>query len=178
MDCFNWDNSDIDFLVVLKEKPTLLEKEKYILGLLEINKICPKKELEMSIVLEKYTRNFVYPTPFELHLSKMHSTYCQNNLEKYCQQMNGYDKDLAAHFTITINRGFTIYGKDIKDVFLGVDKEYYFDSIKYDIAEAKEEILTNPVYYVLNLCRVLAYKINNLILSKKEGGLWGMKNLP
>ena len=30
---------------------------------------------------------------------------------------------------------------------------------------------------ILNLCRVLAYKKEGLILSKQEGGEWGIKNL-
>ena len=40
--------------------------------ILDINKNSPPKGLEMSIVLEKYTRQFVYPTPFEQHFSKAH----------------------------------------------------------------------------------------------------------
>ena len=31
---------------------------------------------------------------------------------------------------------------------------------------------------ILNLCRVLAYKRDQLILSKKEGGEWGLTNIP
>ena len=36
--CFSWENSDIDFIVVLKNSPTQAQKEKYISGLLDINK--------------------------------------------------------------------------------------------------------------------------------------------
>jgi len=36
----------------------------------------------------------------------------------------------------------------------------------------------NPMYIVLNLCRVAAYLKDSLILSKKQGGEWGLKNLP
>ena len=46
-----------------------------------------------------------------------------------------------------------------------------------DIEDAETDIITNPTYIVLNLCRVLAYKKEGLILSKKEGGDWGLKNL-
>ena len=34
------------------------------------------------------------------------------------------------------------------------------------------------MYLTLNLARVLAYKEEGLILSKKEGGKWAIKNLP
>ena len=39
-------------------------------------------------------------------------------------------------------------------------------------------ILKNPVYTILNLCRVLAYQKETLILSKKSGGLWALRTIP
>ena len=52
------------------------------------------------------------------------------------------------------------------------------DSIWNDIAEAVEEISENTMYLTLNLARVLAYKEEELVLSKKEGGEWALKTLP
>ena len=43
---------------------------------------------------------------------------------------------------------------------------------------AEEDILKNPVYTILNLCRVLAYQKETLILSKKSGGLWALRTIP
>ena len=54
----------------------------------------------------------------------------------------------------------------------------YFDSIWSDIEEAETEIMDNPTYIILNLCRVLAYKKEELILSKQEGGKRGICNVP
>ena len=84
------------------------------------------------------------------------------------------DKDLAAHSTIIYHRRKCLYGNDIKDVFGAVSKKDYFDSIWSDIEEAETEIMDNPTYIILNLCRVLAYKKEELILSKQEGGKWGI----
>ena len=53
-----------------------------------------------------------------------------------------------------------------------------FRSIWNDIKNAEEEITANPTYIILNLCRVLAYKKEGLILSKREGGNWGIENVP
>lgn len=175
--CFSWDNSDIDFVVVLGNAPTQTQKEEYISGLLNINKNCPPKGLEMSIVLERYTRQFVYPTPFELHFSNAHLKQCSENIKEYCQHMNGTDKDLAAHFTIINKACVTVCGKPAKDTFGEVPKSDYFNSIKSDIENAEKDIIENPVYHILNLCRVLAYKNNNLILSKKDGGNWGLAHI-
>ena len=43
---------------------------------------------------------------------------------------------------------------------------------------AEQEIFENPVSVILNLCRVPAYKNDGLILSKKEGGTWGINSVP
>lgn len=175
--CFNWDNSDIDFIVVLKNAPAQEQKEEYITGILKINKDSPPKGLEMSVVLEKYTRRFVYPTPFELHFSNAHLKSCSDNMGTFCRNMHGTDKDLAAHFTIINYACIVIYGKPAEYTFGEVPPEYYFDSIKCDMENAEEEITKNPVYIILNLCRVLAYRYDGLILSKKDGGIWGTEHI-
>lgn len=54
----------------------------------------------------------------------------------------------------------------------------YMDSIWEDVKNAESDITDNPMYLVLNLARVLAYKKESLILSKKEGGKWALDNLP
>lgn len=92
--------------------------------------------------------------------------------------MNGTDKDLAAHFTVIKSVGYNIIGKQISEVFGDIPKEDYFDSIKADVEDAKEVVNENPAYTILNLCRVFAYKNDGLILSKQQGGLWGIENLP
>lgn len=44
--------------------------------------------------------------------------------------------------------------------------------------KSDDDILENPLYVTLNLCRVLAYLQEGLVLSKKAGGEWGVKILP
>ena len=52
------------------------------------------------------------------------------------------------------------------------------DSLLYDAAEARADITENPVYVILNLCRVLAYLREGCVLSKQQGGDWGLAHLP
>ena len=108
----------------------------------------------------------------------MHLNWYKTNPADYIQKMKGSDKDLAAHFTIIRKRGRCLYGAAIEEVFAEVPKQDYLDSIHSDIAEAKDDILKIPTYIILNLARVLAYQKQELVLSKKEGGEWGLKNLP
>ena len=92
--------------------------------------------------------------------------------------MNGDDKDLAAHFTIIGKRGECLCGAPIEEVFGEVPKADYMDSIWGDVADARNEIEDNTMYITLNLTRVLAFFEEGHILSKKEGGDWGLRNLP
>lgn len=177
MGCFNTRKSDVDLLVVVKDEVSKEHKRKFMDMVVALNERVPEKGIEMSIVKESVCNPFVYPTPFELHFSIAHLNWYWSNPQDYVERMNGTDKDLAAHFTIIYHRGKTLLGKEIKEVFSEVSGEAYMDSIWSDIAEAKEEIIENPMYMTLNLCRVLAYKRDGLILSKKEGGEWAVKCL-
>ena len=178
MGCYNEKKSDIDLLAVVKQVIPDNIKHRFMDMVVELNTYAPSKGIELSIVKSEVCNPFVYPTPFELHFSIAHLEWYKNNPSDYIDKMKGTDKDLAAHFTIIYHRGKCLYGKDIKDVFGAVSKEYYFDSIKSDIEEAETEITDNPTYIILNLCRVLAYKKEGLILSKQEGGNWGICNVP
>lgn len=94
------------------------------------------------------------------------------------QKMKGTDKDLAAHFTIINKCGIVLFGKDIDEVFGTVPKNDYVDSIWFDIENACEDMVENTMYLTLNLCRVLAYLQEDIVLSKKAGGEWGLRMLP
>lgn len=177
MGCFRSGKSDLDLLVVVQEEVSDETKRKFMELVVELNKQAPPKGLELSVVKEDVCKKFVYPTPFELHFSNAHLTWYQSNPQDYVEKMKGTDKDLAAHFTITYHRGQVLYGKEIPEVFESVPATDYLDSIWCDIENAVEEIVENPMYLTLNLCRVLAYKKEGLIVSKKEGGEWGLKQI-
>lgn len=177
MKCFNPVKSDVDLIIVVKEEISDPIKRQYMGMVVELNKQAPKKGLELSIVKEEVCKPFVYPTPFELHFSMAHLNWYQTNPEDYVAKMKGTDKDLAAHFTIIYHRGQVLYGKEIQEVFAEVSHEAYMDSIWCDIEGAAEDILESPMYMILNLCRVLGYKEEGLILSKKEGGEWMLGKL-
>lgn len=176
--CFNRDKSDIDFIVTVRNPLTLNEKIKMIETLLTHDPTAPKKGFEMSVVLEKYCTDFVYPTPFELHFSNTHKQKCIDDTENYCKNMNGVDPDLAAHFTVIREVGLVVCGESVDKVFGDVPKKAYLDSIIADIENCVADITENPVYVILNLCRVASFLADGLVISKKDGGQWGIKYLP
>ncbi len=176
--CYDPKVSDIDFIVVVKRPISLDKKMKIISVLMELEKKGPEKGIEMSVVTENKCRKFVCPTPFELHYSAVYRTDYKNDLEGFCKKMKGTDPDLAAHFTVIKKVGYAVCGKKIDDVFGDVPEEYYLDSITCDISGAADDIEYNPVYYILNLCRVLAFIRSGRVCSKEQGGLWGIKHCP
>lgn len=175
--CFVWERSDIDFLVVVNAPLTQLEKESLISELLSLEAQAPPKGFEMSVLLAGVCNPFVYPTPYELHYSNFYLQSFKADLATQCRSLNGTDRDLAAHITVMRAVGFPLCGPAIDKVFAAVPKEHYIDSLIYDIGSAAEDILNDPVYFTLNLCRVLAYLEDNAVLSKKQGGEWGIAHL-
>ena len=176
--CFDPRISDIDFLVIVDRPLSLQEKTELIEVLLSLEPKSPPKGLEMSIVLRSVCDPFVYPTPYELHYSATYTEAAHRDLAQYCTDMHGTDKDLAAHFTVTRSVGKVLCGKPISEVFGDVPCEAYLDSIRFDVENAVEDISEHPVYIILNLCRVAAFLREGLVISKKEGGLWGLSHLP
>ena len=178
MGCFNPQKSDIDLIIVIDKPISDSVKRAYLDMVVQFNALAPKKGIEMSIVLREVCKPFVYPTPFELHFSAGYLDWYKDDPDDYIREMNGTDKDLAAHFTIINKRGRCLYGAPIKDVFAEVPSSDYMDSIWFDVEGAAEEITEYPMYLTLNLARVLAYKKEGLVLSKKEGGDWALEHLP
>ncbi len=178
MRCFNPDKSDIDLIIVVDRPLSNTVKRKFLDMVVEYNALGPAKGIEMSVVLRAVCKPFVYPTPYELHFSAGHLDWYREDPDEYIRELNGTDKDLAAHFTIINHRGRCLYGAPVAEVFAEVPACDYMDSIWYDIADAAEEITQYTLYLTLNLARVLAYKEEKLVLSKKEGGEWAMDHLP
>jgi len=178
MGCFNPEKSDIDLITVVDHPMSDDAKRAYMDMVIKANAMAPAKGIEMSIVLREACKPFVYPTPFELHFSVGHLEAYKADPDGYIQRMKGVDKDLAAHFTIINKRGQCLYGAPIREVFAEVPHRDYMDSIWCDVSDAADEITQYPMYLILNLARVLAYKEDGLILSKKEGGEWAINHLP
>ena len=176
--CYNEKNSDIDFIAAVNEPLSADEKKAIIVLLSQLEHNAPQKGFEMSVVLAEYCRNFVYPTPFELHYSEVYRQDTVNDIEAFCERMHGKDHELAAHFTVIREVGFAVCGEPISKLFGEVPRECYLDSITRDIAGAAEDIEYNPVYYTLNLCRVLSYIESGKVHSKEQGAQWAMGNVP
>lgn len=178
MGCWNPRKSDFDLLLVVRTAPSDAVKRAFLDMVLQSTRDAPAKGVELSIVREDVCNPFVYPTPFELHYSIAHDAACRADPAAYIRTMRGTDRNLAAHITVLRHRGIVLYGAPIASVFAPVDDAYYFDSILRDVENACAQIQQAPMDVTLNLCRVLAYRRDKVVLSKQEGGEWGLAHLP
>lgn len=176
--CFRWETSDIDFLAVVNAPLTHEEKVALIGVLLARTPDAPEKGFEMSAVLLDACRNFVYPTPYELHFSNAHLYHYTQDADSYCEILTGSDPDLAAHFAVTRAVGIAWYGLPIDEVFAPVPRQALLSSVMLDVEDSRDNLMSNPPYFILNLCRTIACKEENLTLSKAGGGEWALQNLP
>lgn len=167
--------SDIDLLVVVNQKLEEPVMAEIVEGLINLEPSLPPRGVEMSVVTTQTVQHFSYPTPFELHYSNQ---YREPYLKKGALCKNGLDPDLAAHIFVTYHRGKTLYGKPIKQVIKPIEERYYLESILNDVEDARTHIKENPVYYTLNLCRVLYYLKEKVVSSKKEAGEWALQVIP
>lgn len=184
---FNPNLSDIDLIIVVKNVLTTLVKRALIKESLKIseNPHLPKKGLEYSILLQKELDQFSHPTPFELHYSPYWMETFRKN--EFDFEKKRKDRDLAAHLTVTYNRGICLYGKPVKQVFPIIPEKDYLDALFWDIEPITNEtnvekllndIMKDIVYFILNRCRVMQYIDEKVISSKEEGCRWALSHLP
>ena len=180
MGCFNPERSDIDLLVVTHESMHAATKRG--LGELLLHRSEAPRPIEISFLSQHDLHPWQYPTPFELHYSEewrllYERLFLSGGWEEW-SRAERRDPDLAAHITITCARGICLRGRSIREVFPDVPRADYVASILSDVAQAPSLIAGNPVYTVLNLCRVRWYLQEAVISSKDEAGAWSERTLP
>ncbi|MGP3638842.1 aminoglycoside adenylyltransferase domain-containing protein [Lentilactobacillus hilgardii] len=175
---YNENVSDLDYLVIVKTPLSFLIKRQLMAITIEkLWPLAPAKGLEFHVLLLPNVKHFRQPMPFDFHFSKMHFQHYQKDPTDYIKSMKGTDPDLAAHITIINHFGRVLVGRPVYQIFDKVPQKIYWQSIIFDIENAKTTIISQPVYVILNLCRALAYKKDRLITSKLSGGQWGLKHL-
>ena len=176
MGSFNPAASDVDLLIVVRDALTHEVKEQCRTLLRQLVPHAPPKGIEMSIVTVDSLAHFQHPALYEFHYPTDHA---DDGTELR-------DPDLAAHYTVTKARGVTLLGEPIAALFPDVPPRDYLDSIATDAAWSYGNIMQGsddgscavPPYAVLNFCRVLAFIEQQAVLSKSEGGQWGVSHLP
>jgi len=173
MGCYNPRASDIDVLIVAKERLSGKQRKRVVEYL---KRVCLKGErIELSIVREKALRSPRYPMTVDLHFE-----YWGDVFE------NERDKEILSNLYTTRERGFCVWGTPTSNVFSEISAEHHLRSVIEDIQHTRKYIHEKPehigydvtVYWILSSCRVLAFTREGKVFSKLEGGRWGIANLP
>ncbi|UUX33176.1 aminoglycoside adenylyltransferase domain-containing protein [Fundicoccus culcitae] len=170
--------SDVDFIVVVKEALSK-EQKMWLVADFEEHWMddAPEKGLELHVMVLSAAQHYRYPPQFDFHFTNNLLAQYHQNPTQLIQMMQGEDVDLVAHLAVLQQAGKTLYGAAVQDVFAPVPAEDYWKSIVWDIQDAEQLVMAQPMYVILNLCRALAYKETHQLLSKEAGASWALQQL-
>ncbi|MDD4295572.1 MAG: DUF4111 domain-containing protein [Ruminiclostridium sp.] len=173
--------SDIDLIIVVKQivkSDTAKELNFYVAKYSELRPIVGS--IELSVITIKTALTTPSVMPYELHYSESWHQRILDDQVEYGKQP--IDPDLPAHLRCVKKRGMCLYGKPIAEVFGDVEWQSFMAAIldDFDWIVKDDNICDSPYYGVLNICRVLQVlkEDNQKELSKYEGAVWGLGNLP
>ena len=181
--CFNPLRSDIDILVVTRQKIEI--ETKRALARLILDASRQPAPVEISFLTFGDLHPWRHPTPYDFHYSedwreKFEREPADGDWKNW-EAAERFDDDLAAHITVLNHRGVCLFGQPASEVFPLVPEQDFVDSILEDVLGAKFGLSAAaqfPVYVVLNACRTLGFLRTKRVLSKEEGGRWALDNLP
>lgn len=180
MGSFNPQLSDIDLLVVTREGIIVDTQKGIVEDLLELSKA--PSAIEISFVRLDQIKPWKYPTPYIFHYSETWRDRMREDLIsgawRTWNDEPKVDNDLAAHVMMARASGVEIWGQPLESVLPEVPRDDFLDSILSDLKSSRQILESNPVYVILNQCRVLAYLQEGKLFSKGEAGQWALENLP
>jgi streptomycin 3"-adenylyltransferase len=182
MGSFTLERSDIDVLAVTAEPLTADERRALATVLLRVSNA--PRPIEISVLSRGDLHPWRYPPPYQFHYSEDWRDRTRTALA--ADDPTAWDSppepptdpDLAAHITVTRARGIVLAGEPIAAVFPLVPPADYRAAIVDDFAWAYARREADPVYFVLNTCRVLATVHDGQVRSKVEGAAWALDTLP
>jgi predicted nucleotidyltransferase len=180
MDCFNPLRSDIDVLAVTRERLGPAARPR--LARLLLRQSGVPNAIEISVLSRATLIPWRHPAPYEFHYSEDWRDRTQGHLDRNTwpeAEDPPTDPDLAAHITTTLKRGVSLWGLTAAELFPAVPPADYLASLLADFHWGRGLLGVNPVYFILNACRVRAHLAGGgEVLSKDEGGEWGLQHLP
>lgn len=174
---FNPLRSDIDLLAVCAAPLDAAGRSMFDALLLRVS--AAPRPIEISICCERVLRDWTHPAPFEFHYGESRRSAVA--ADDSCPP--GHDPDLAAHMAVARARGIALFGPPAEALLPSVPHAHVLDSILSDVLSDAFGVpgladSRTPAAVVLNACRTLAYGRTGRLLSKDEGGLWALLEIP
>lgn len=183
LNAFQPDSGDIDILVVTDGSLEIDTKLAIARDIIGIDK--KPRPLEMSAIKLSDAQSWKTPGISVFHYSdywtdRYLARFDAPNAEVYVVDNEFPDADVTSYIKLLNQCGIVLYGQDIKEVFSEVSDEDFWSAISadiddYDFHSYKQRYLASNI---LILGRILSFKKERRILSKYDGGLWMIKNVP
>ncbi len=180
---FNPLRSDLDILGLVEN--TIEPAQRRALGRLFLECSRRPAAVEISLLRRSDITPWRYPTPFDFHYSESWRARMEAGLAMGSpapwQDSTALDTDLATHITLALRRGVCLFGPPAEDVFPLPPAVDFLASLLEDVLSPEyglDAAASTSVNVLLNACRTLAYLHHGAILSKAEGGEWGLAHLP
>lgn len=162
--------SDLDVLAVAWPSATTSEKKAISDAL--VNKPCPAKGLEFSLVSLKSIRSGRLPPPFELHVAT------ESRIEVVDGAESVGDDDLILYFEICRRNGETLFGQPPHDVFPRFPRRLLLRMCERELLWIEEHFERVTLESsVLQACRAWRYFEEDVLCSKIVGGEWASRRL-
>lgn len=183
LNAFNSKSGDIDILVVVNKSLDITTKLSIAKEIIAIDKKpCP---LEMSAILLTDAKEWKTPGNCVFHYSDFWTEKYQEKLadqeaECYVVDNEFPDADVTSYIKLIKQSGIVLYGKEISDVFGDISDDDFWTAISADIDDYDFHAY-DPRYFASNILilgRILSFKKEKKILSKYDGGLWMIENVP
>jgi streptomycin 3"-adenylyltransferase len=140
---------------------------------------CP---LDIYFLAEQDIVPFQHPLPCDLHYSEKWREQYEQDLRtgawKHWNDTVERDPDLTISIRVLYQCGICLYGKPVSETLPEVPEQDFRDALIKKVQAEINHRRQDPISFVLNACRTLAYLRDGAILSKDEGGLWGLAHLP
>jgi streptomycin 3"-adenylyltransferase len=178
---FRAGSSDID-LLVLTDKPLLRDTK---LGLAQtlLERSGKPSPLELSVLAREDFTPWRHPAPYQFHYSEQWRARLTDDSAStgwlvWPDGEAGTDRDLAAHIAMARAHGVALIGPPCAELLPDVPRADLLDALLYDAENAERDVLRDPVYVILNLCRGLRCARDGALLGKEAGGAWALTALP
>ena len=176
-------SGDIDLLIVVDDLADTAARLAIAKRIIEIDKKpCP---LEISAVRLSDIHPWRTPGNCVFHYSDFWTQRYLNRFDNpdaecYVADREFPDADITSYIKLICQRGIVLYGRGIDEIFPDVSDEDFWSAITADIDEYDFHAY-DPRYLasnILSLGRILSFKKEKKILSKYDGGLWMIQNVP
>ncbi len=170
--------SDINVLAVITEKIDSSLKRKLLELLLRISNM--PRPLDVYVLNEKDLFPFQSPLSFELH-------YNEQSREAMLQEMRDSewrndtthtDAKLTISLAVLQRAGIVLAGKPIEETLPVIPEAIFKEALIQSIKEARAKLPQDPISFIFNACRTVAYLQDGVILSKDAGAEWGLAHMP